>query len=307
MANQKIPKYTLLYNGSSKIKTFNLSLAKILSITLLVLMVISTAIYLSSSWLAAYKTRLSMAEVMTENRNLRRQLQHTDKRIEELAAQVAELARGDDTLRLLAGLDRIDKDTRQMGIGGALLPELDGYLNGDSLTNRLDNILDQIEREARLQSSSYREIWRQLNSNKLLEDHLPSIRPVQTGYISSKFGKRTDPFTKRPAHHNGVDISTERGTPVYATAKGKVIFAKRTPGLGNLVIVDHGLGYRTIYGHLDRIIAVKGQTVERWQEIGKVGNTGRSTAPHLHYEVHKNEIAVDPFDYFITDVPIVGR
>jgi murein DD-endopeptidase MepM/ murein hydrolase activator NlpD len=157
--------------------------------------------------------------------------------------------------------------------------------------------MGKMDREIKLQQSSFVEIKDQFESKKDLIAHTPSIRPVEGGYFSSGFGKRRDPFNGRWEIHSGLDISVGRGTPVCATADGEVVFAKRTPGLGNLVIVDHGYGFTTAYGHMSRFNVGLGARVTRGQKIGEVGNTGRSTAPHLHYQVSVMDNAVDPRDY----------
>ncbi|MEM7182309.1 MAG: M23 family metallopeptidase [Spirochaetota bacterium] len=111
--------------------------------------------------------------------------------------------------------------------------------------------------------------------------------PLPNGRISSKYGSRVDPFTKKKTFHGGVDIAAKKGTPVFAAAAGKVILAKRKGGYGKLVIIKHKLGYETRYGHLDKILVKKKQKIKKGQKIGKVGATGRATGPHLHFEVRR--------------------
>jgi len=219
-----------------------------------------------------------------------------NQRLSDFNIQLSELYNEDDRLRILADIPKIDEDVRQVGIGGFIVPEV-SMTHDDETVSSLIFDLDKIERELRLQRASFGEIQKQFRDKADLIAHTPSISPLDGGYVSSGFGMRRDPFTGRRAHHNGIDYSVERGTPIIASADGKVIFAKRTPGLGKLVIIDHGYGFRTAYGHMNRILIKKGQSVERWQKIGEVGSTGRSTAPHLHYEVHIERKAVDPLDY----------
>ena len=133
-------------------------------------------------------------------------------------------------------------------------------------------------------------------------EHTPTLRPVDGGYISSGFGVRWDPFTKRVESHAGVDIPQERGTEIMATAGGQVIYAGFYSSYGQFVVIDHGFGYQTAYGHMSKIEVREGQYVSKGQDIGQVGSTGRSTAPHCHYEVRVNGRPVDPTDYFFEDV-----
>jgi len=127
----------------------------------------------------------------------------------------------------------------------------------------------------------------------------PTIAPV-VGLITDGFGRRKDPFTGRLAHHDGLDVSARRGTPVRAPADGIVVFSGRNGGLGRCVRISHDFGFTTVYGHLDKITVEAGAEVHRGQEIGLLGNSGRSTGPHLHYEVHVNGVAKNPL-YYILD------
>ena len=135
------------------------------------------------------------------------------------------------------------------------------------------------------------------NQDALLSS-TPTVAPV-SGLLTDGFGRRRDPFTGRHAFHRGLDISARRGTTVAAPGHGIVVFAGRNGGLGKTVKVSHGFGYTTVYGHLDRIDVEPGDEVERGDVIGLLGNTGRSTGPHLHYEVHVDGQAVNPLYYLL--------
>ncbi len=126
----------------------------------------------------------------------------------------------------------------------------------------------------------------------------PSIAPVK-GFISSSYGMRRNPFTTAADFHMGVDITAPLGHPVVASANGNVIFTGYKNGIGNLVIIDHGYGINTYYGHLSKILVNVGQQVKRWEVIALVGNTGKSTAPHLHYQVVRNDNPLNPLDYMV--------
>lgn len=143
------------------------------------------------------------------------------------------------------------------------------------------------------------EITDKFDSDEALK-YLPSIMPLRDGRITDLYGKRKDPILKRTRHHNGIDIAAPRGTPVYAPAAGVVEIAhnryRLNHGYGRVVRINHGKGIKTLYGHLHKIFVKPGQKVKRWQVIGLVGTTGRSTGPHLHYEIYVNGKAIDPFD-----------
>ena len=286
----------MMRDKSTSMKVFSFSRFKAITLITVAMVLIFTVVG-SISWIVAKRlTDASMSGVLVENFELRRQLVGMNQRLTDFNQQLGELYGEDDRLRILADIPKIDEDVRQVGIGGIVSPEV-SMTHDDETVSKLIFDLDKIERELRLQRASFTEIKKQFIEKADLIDHTPSIRPIDSGYLSSRFGMRRDPFNGRRTHHNGIDYSVERGTPIMATANGKVIFAKRTPGLGKLVIIEHGYGFRTAYGHMNRILVKKGQTVERWQKIGEVGSTGRSTAPHLHYEVHIDRKATDPRDY----------
>jgi murein DD-endopeptidase MepM/ murein hydrolase activator NlpD len=137
-----------------------------------------------------------------------------------------------------------------------------------------------------------------LHQRSLVFSATPSLLPV-SGLMTDGFGRRRDPFTGRRAFHRGLDISARRGTPVIAPADGVVVFAGRNGGLGKSVRISHGFGYTTAYGHLDSIDVEVGEEIQRGELIGGLGNSGRSTGPHLHYEVHVDGKAVNPLYYVL--------
>jgi murein DD-endopeptidase MepM/ murein hydrolase activator NlpD len=136
-------------------------------------------------------------------------------------------------------------------------------------------------------------------------EHIPSIKPLLSGRITDFFGKRVDPFVSRVRHHQGLDIGAPRGTEVFAPANGRVEFVKttyrRNTGYGRAVVINHGYGVKTLYGHLSEIKVKAGQKIERWDILGLVGETGRATGPHLHYEVWVDGQARDPLRFILNN------
>lgn len=141
-------------------------------------------------------------------------------------------------------------------------------------------------------------LWETLSERQNFLRATPSIKPAN-GWYSSRFGYRLDPFTRRPTMHNGLDIAARQGTPVFSSADGIVSHVGRKSGYGNLVIIDHGYGVETRYGHNSKLYVTKGQPVKRYDVIAAVGNTGRSTSSHLHYEVRVRGVPVDPMNYIL--------
>ncbi|MDP8239507.1 MAG: M23 family metallopeptidase [Candidatus Hatepunaea meridiana] len=306
MGNRRNYKIVLLSDGSAQMRSVKLSRSKTIIAFLSIIILVGLVTYATGKLLAQRYINIAMSEVLDENRNLQEHLNEAGERLTDLDHQLSQLASSDDQLRVMADIPKIDKDVREVGIGGMVIPGID-YSNEDHLIGKLLFNLDKLEREIKLQKQSFLEIERQFAGKDEILAHTPSIRPVEGGHISSSFGRRRDPFTRCWKHHNGLDFSLERGTPVFATAEGAVIYAKRTPGFGKIVIIDHGYGYNTAYGHLNVFNVAKGQKVKRGQKIGEVGNTGRSTAPHLHYEVRIDKKAVDPIDYFFEGYANIGK
>jgi murein DD-endopeptidase MepM/ murein hydrolase activator NlpD len=180
-----------------------------------------------------------------------------------------------------------------MGIGGALPYQEEVEFGAEELLTRLE----KLDRQVSLQEKSLLEVRDEIEQQADFLRCVPSIRPLVGGSISSLFGRRRDPFTGQWEPHMGLDIVAPTGTPIYATADGKVILARREPAYGKTVVIDHGNGYKTRYAHMHRFYVTKGQKIQRGDPIGEVGNTGRSSGPHLHYEVMVNNQHQDPLDF----------
>ena len=160
--------------------------------------------------------------------------------------------------------------------------------------------IDQANKGVTLEEQGVIDLWATLSEKESQLKSTPSVRPVR-GWVTSRFGFRISPFTQKPVMHSGLDIAAAPGTEVRAPADGVVAYAGIDAGYGKLVTVDHGFGYKTRYGHNSKIYVSVGQRVRRGQVISSVGNTGRSTGPHLHYEVHINGIATDPMNFILDE------
>ncbi len=196
-------------------------------------------------------------------------------------------------LALLVGVD-IPVDDDPLGIGGSdyVFTPYAEYLNKD---------LDAINERAEKLFEGYKKLSKIYKDKNDILRKTPSIWPVK-GFITDGFGYRIDPFTGKRAFHKGIDISAKRGTPVIAPADGIVTMAGKTKGYGNFVVINHQNNIETRYGHLRDIFVKKGQMVKRGDVIGTVGNTGRSTGPHLHFEIRVNGKAVNPKNYIISEI-----
>lgn len=249
-----------------------------------------------------FKTASELAE---ENSLLRQQVRNLNSRMVEMSGTLSQLAQSDNQLRTAVNLPKIDLDVRAMGTGGTAVEKLDGLVSKDAneLLSSSSMLLEKVEKEISFQMQSYREIYGKHEENKKLFASLPAIKPMVGTYSYHGFGMRRDPFLGVMRMHEGVDIHNDVGTPVYATGDGVVEFSGNTgSSYGIALEVNHGFGYKTWYAHLSRCVARSGQRVKRGQLIAYSGNTGRSTGPHLHYEVRRNGAQQNPVEYFVDDV-----
>jgi murein DD-endopeptidase MepM/ murein hydrolase activator NlpD len=155
--------------------------------------------------------------------------------------------------------------------------------------------------QSQLQLESYREVISILENEREVRMSTPSIRPLRSGFLSSRYGRRMDPFRGEIVHHPGIDYRARTGTPVMATADGAVRMAGRNGGYGLMIELNHGNGFKTRYAHLSKILVERGRKVKRGEVIGLVGNTGHSTGSHLHYEVLHRGVHRDPLQYVMTE------
>jgi murein DD-endopeptidase MepM/ murein hydrolase activator NlpD len=183
--------------------------------------------------------------------------------------------------------------------------DLAGYNNSDLIINTTKRV-DVLTKQLVVQSKSLDEILKLAKSKERLLAAIPAIQPIRNENLkrmASGFGYRSDPFTKARKFHEGMDFTAKTGTPVFASGDGIVSRADNTAsGFGNHIVIRHGFGYETLYGHLSRYKARVGQYVKRGDVIGYVGSTGRSEAPHLHYEVHKNGEVVNPLNFYYGNI-----
>ena len=200
----------------------------------------------------------------------------------------------------------LSDDIRKAAIGGSdRYQHLENFTNSKLIIGTAQKI-DQIGRELYIQSKSYDEIIDLLKRKEEMLSSIPAIQPVSNKdlrHIASGFGKRIHPIYKTRRMHTGLDFSAPSGSDVYATGKGRVVSVEKLGrGYGTHIIINHGYSYQTLYAHLSSTKVKEGQWVNRGDLIGKVGSTGTSTSPHLHYEVIKNGTKIDPINFFFNDV-----
>lgn len=228
-------------------------------------------------------------------------------RLDDLEALMTDMEQRDNNLyRMMFEADPIPSEVRRSGFSDAdRYADLYGYMNSDlvvSAARKLDVISSQLYN----QSVSYDSLFMMARNKSDMLAHIPAIFPLketEVKYISSYFGYRPDPIYKIEKFHSGMDFTAALGTEAYATGDGVVYDVERNEwGYGNMVILDHGYGYKTRYAHLLKPAVRKGQKVKRGQVIGYIGATGKATGVHLHYEVLKNDDQIDPINFFYQDL-----
>jgi murein DD-endopeptidase MepM/ murein hydrolase activator NlpD len=178
-----------------------------------------------------------------------------------------------------------------------------GALEGSEFLRKAGDVLSAVSSELKLQQQSYEQIARKHEYNKKYFASLPAIKPIRGWYSAGKFGMRMHPILGIVKNHRGLDIVADVGTEVVASGDGVVSMAGHSGGgLGNIVVIDHGFGYQTVYAHLSKITTKRGKSVKRGDVIAKSGKTGLTSGPHLHYEVRHNGRPKNPADFFFDDV-----
>ena len=239
--------------------------------------------------------------------NYQLQYEQLNRKMQQIESVLDNLQDRDNQIyRVIFEANPISEDVRKAGFGGVnRYSDLEGFENSElviSTTKRMEILSKQVV----VQSKSLDEIQRMALDKEVLLSAIPSIQPINNEDLrrmASGYGWRTDPFTKTRRKHKGMDFSAPTGTPVYSTSDGKVIRVDgRAPGYGKHIRIDHGFGYVTLYAHLSQYNVRRGQEVKRGDVIGFVGNTGRSVAPHLHYEIRKDGVAVNPINFYYGDL-----
>jgi len=298
-------KVILYKEGNYDLKEFNVSILHIVLAVCFILIFTSSIFIMSAKQFSNWTGTSELEKHRRNNQILIQNIEDNQKRIDTLVEKLDEIKKHDEVLRKLVKLPPIHDDIRKMGVGG-----LDDNKNSNEYNyllpphnidlNKLNNSLDRMHRLIKLELLSYNELNNKIEQDKEKILSYPAIYPVSNGKLnlSSDFGYRRDPFSRKYNFHYGHDFSNAIGTHVFSTANGRVKKSKYAGSYGNYIEVDHGNGYVTIYGHLSSRDVNIGEKVYRGQKIGEVGNTGRSTAPHLHYEVKYQSKSIDPSQFY---------
>jgi hypothetical protein len=296
--------YTFMYvrKGNAGIRTIRIRRATVIAGGLCLIALLAASVVTGVKYAGVKIDSGRMAGLQREKEMLHERLISFRAELDGLKKEMDSNYELQNRARLMASLDPLSEDVWQVGVGGPEPELLERELSiADQIFTGLEEDLSMLLRQSELQEQSYNEIIAILEEEVKVRECTPSIRPLKGGFLSSRFGRRMDPFTGRITRHKGVDYFARTGTPVVATADGVITMAKKNGSMGLTIEVNHGNGFRTRYAHLAKMHVRRGQRIKRGETLGTVGNTGRSTGPHLHYEVIFRKQHRDPLHYIIPE------
>lgn len=301
--------FILLGGSGTKLKQFHLSALQFTALAAFAVIAVAGSGYAVVDYISLLQERdtktilqCDLAAQTEEVLHQREQIQRFAAEINDLKGKLLQLDQFEERIRVMANIDQPDSKDGLFGVGGSapedLDPNIDLQQRHQRLIKKMHQQVDLLDTATTNQTKGFKSLLGRLEEQKNLMAHTPAIRPVE-GWISSTFGYRVSPFTGKKEFHKGWDIANHKGTPIVATADGIVSFIGKKGNLGNVVVIDHGYGITTRYAHLDESVCQRGEQVRRGQIIAKMGNSGRSTGPHLHYEVRLNGVQVNPSTYIL--------
>jgi murein DD-endopeptidase MepM/ murein hydrolase activator NlpD len=265
-----------------------------------------SSVYFVQQYLQLKGNETELAKLRKESKIRKIQVEKFSHQVKNFETEMVRLERFEKKLRVITALENSPKSVeKNWGVGGPYGLTTSSFntsmrRGAASIVERLSKSLDSLDKQAKIQSISFQELDNFFKNQKSLLSSTPSIWPTR-GWLTSKFGFRKSPFTGLREKHQGWDIAARSGSPVIATADGEVVVEGREYGYGNMIEIDHGYGVVTRYGHNSKHLVKVGDYVKRGQVISLVGSTGRSTGPHLHYEVLLHNIPVSPKNYILED------
>ena len=291
--------------SEDNVRQWHLNREQYIAMVSAIAILLGAFIFISAEYLGNHLYEKRLHKIKNNYVTITKNLQILKERLNEIDENVNQIEEKDLAIRSYAGMPEIDQEIRKLGIGGRSIESAKNFDNFAPVINKelatLELDVEKLSREVNLELNSYSSIYEKVQEDIRRIAMIPSIRPVEEGYLNSTFGYRNDPIDNVKRFHQGQDITVKTGTPIYAPADGIVKRAYYAGGFGNHIKLQHGAGYTTLYAHLSKIKVKHGQKVKRGDIIGLTGNTGRSTAPHLHYEIHHNGKPQNPLDYFFSD------
>lgn len=282
-----------------EIKHFKLKLFSVLIVSSLLIAFFFIAFYYFVG--IGSNNNIKIHTLKRENDELKKEIKRIAESYQDMLTEIDSISELNSELRIYANLQPISDDEKLLGTGGTEDILYSGINIRDNEIENLLNSVDEMITTVKFEKKQAEEITSQLNLNQKLYESIPAIKPTEGNYSINGFGMRRHPILGIRKFHSGLDINCNWGTPVHSPGDGKVIAVERQSGFGLVVEIDHGFGYLTIYAHLSKALVKRGDLVTRGQVIAKSGNSGLSSGPHLHYEIHHNGKALDPTDFFFDE------
>jgi murein DD-endopeptidase MepM/ murein hydrolase activator NlpD len=282
-----------------EIKHFKLKLFSILFISALLFALVFIIFYYFID--LGTNSNTTIYTLKRENNELKKEIERITSSYKNLVTEIDSISILNKELRTVANLEPISDEERLAGTGGSEEFLLSLLNIKDIETKKMLSYVDDMIKLVDFEKNQAKEIANKIKINRELYSCLPAMKPTVGHYSINGFGMRIHPILGIRKFHSGLDINCDYGTPVHAPGKGKVVAVERQSGFGLVVEIDHGFGYLTIYAHLSKSLVKRGDSVTRGQVIAKSGNSGLSSGPHLHYEVHHDGKALNPIDFFFDE------
>jgi murein DD-endopeptidase MepM/ murein hydrolase activator NlpD len=296
--------FNILVFGQKTSKTRHLRIHKKtfkIGLYLLAFGLLST-IFFFCDYIQVRKKTFELNQLRQETQEQRSKIHFFSSKLEDMEKQLSKLKDFDKKIRIIANLEKGQETASFMGMGGPSPSDVREKLRTEKdekgLVQQMRTDIERLKLEAMSQEESLSELEKLLQTKKEVLVHTPSIWPVQ-GWVTSGFGFRTNPFTGLTQMHEGIDISNRVGIPITAPADGIISDVGSDWAYGRILVISHGFGMITRYSHLNKVLVRVGQKVKRGDKIAEVGTSGKTTGPHLHYEVRLNGIPVNPMRYIL--------
>ena len=295
----------ILFFGHKTSKTRHLRISKSASKILLYLLAFSllSIIFFLCDYIQVKKKAYHVNRIRQEMKAQHSQIHSFLAKIDELEGSFSKLKDFESKIRIIANLEKRGQETTSLiGVGGPSPSDIRGILkegkDEKELIQQMRYDIERLQSEATSREESLLELEKLLLAKKVRLAHTPSVWPVE-GWLTSGFGIRTNPFTGSPQMHEGLDIANRVGTAIFAPGNGIISDIGKDLLLGRVLVISHGFGINTRYGHLHKILVKIGQKVKRGDKIAELGSSGRTTGPHLHYEVRIDGVPVNPRKYIL--------
>jgi murein DD-endopeptidase MepM/ murein hydrolase activator NlpD len=294
--------YTLLISSKKKrsAKKITVSGVQLRALCGLFVVVVLIGGYFVYDYIHLKKAKVELSNLISRTKEQTGELNSLVARVNEFAVHLEELRQFDKKIRIMANIDGNNKKEQLLGIGGPVSDErfLQTRLDGDrrEFIQNMNKNMEKLVSDAAFQEQSFNRLVEYFKEQKSILAAKPSLWPVE-GWVTSEFGYRASPFTRGHEFHKGIDVATRMGNEIHAPADGIVSEVSRKPQEGLMIMINHGYGIMTLYGHLSSAAVKEGSLVRKGHVVGYVGNSGRSTGPHLHYAVSVNDVPVNPRGY----------